>query len=321
MSPRTPRWTNALVPDLSGRLVVITGSDRGLGFEAAKVLGAAGADLVLASRDMPLAEQAAVAIRRLEPRAQVRCEPIDLADLRSVEAFADRRRADGRPIDVLVNNAGVMFVPDRVETVDGFELQLATNFLGHYALTGLLLDLVRAAPAPRVVWASSVATRWGRIRLVDLQRERRYHPAFAYCQSKLACLMAAVELDRRSRAGDWGLRSIAAHPGFARTDLQKTGPRLGRGDGFTWSAAAGHIPFFSHAAPDGAQGLIRAAADPELKGGEYLGPTRTFGAVGPPRRVPVLRKARHQPTIDALWAQAEAATGVAWPGTREPAAA
>ncbi|MDO9342409.1 MAG: SDR family NAD(P)-dependent oxidoreductase [Pseudomonas sp.] len=320
MARRTP-WTNSRVPDLAGRLVVITGGDRGLGFEAAKVLAAAGADLVIASHEPERGAAATEAISRIEPRAQVRCEPIDLADLASVEAFAAGRRLDGRPIDVLINNAGIMFVPERMESVDGFELQLATNFLGHYALTGHLLDLVRAAPAPRVIWASSVATRWGRIRLHDLHRARRYHPAFAYCQSKLACLMAAVELDRRSRDGDWGVSSIAAHPGFARTDLQRTGPRLGRGDGFTWSGAAGHLPRFSHTASEGAQGLIRAAADPDVEGGTYLGPTRSFGAIGSPERVPILRKARDRRTIDALWAQAAIATGVTWPGARDRTAA
>ncbi len=317
---RPQRWTTARVPDLSGQLVVITGGDRGLGFEAAKVLVGAGADLVLASHDLDRGAFAAREIARIEPRAEVTCEPIDLADQATVAAFAERRRQNGRPIDVLINNAGIMFVPERVETVDGFELQLATNFLGHYALTGHLLDLVRAAPAPRVIWASSVATRWGRIRLGDLQREQRYHPAFAYCQSKLACLMAAVELDRRSREGHWGLKSIAAHPGFARTDLQKTGPRLGKGDGFTWSGAAGRLPGFSHTAAEGAQGLIRAATDPTARSGNYYGPTGTFGAIGPPRRVPILRKARNQRVIDELWRQAAAATGVAWPQARDRAA-
>jgi NAD(P)-dependent dehydrogenase (short-subunit alcohol dehydrogenase family) len=305
------------VPNLAGRLVVLTGGDRGLGFEAAKVLAAAGADLVIAAHELDRGEAAAREIGRIEPRARVQCEPINLADLASVEAFAAGRERDGRPIDVLINNAGIMFVPEHMTSADGFELQLATNFLGHYALTGRLLDLVRAAPAPRVIWASSVATRWGRIRLHDLHRTRRYHPAFAYCQSKLACLMAAVELDRRSRAGDWGVASIAAHPGFARTDLQRTGPRMGREPGFTWSGAAGHLPRFSHTAAEGAQGLIRAAADPAIESGTYLGPTRAFGAIGAPERVPILRKARDQRTIDALWAQAAIATGITWPGSRD----
>lgn len=300
------------MPSQAGRLAVVTGGDSGLGFEAAKVLADAGADLVLASRDLPKAEAAAATIRALAPRSRVAIEPIDLAEQASVAAFAAGRMRDGRPIDLLINNAGIMMVPERMVTVDGFELQLATNFLGHYALTGRLLDLVRAGDRSRVVWASSVASRWGRIRADDLQSARRYSPHFAYARSKLACLMAAVELDRRSVAGDWGIESLAAHPGFSRTALQVTGPRLGRGDGFSWSQAAGRLPGFSQTAAAGAQGLVRAATDPAATGGSYFGPTRSFGAVGPPHRVPILAKGRDRSSIDALWREAERLTGVRW---------
>lgn len=318
-SSRAP-WTTADIPDQTGRFAVITGGNSGLGLETAKALAAAGADVLIATRSAPKSESALAEIRTAAPRATVTREPLDLTSLASVAAFAEGRQRDGRPIDLLINNAGIMLVPKRTVTEDGFEQQLQTNFLGHYALTGRLLDLVRAASAPRVVSLGSVAARSGRINLNDLNAAGRYISWLVYSQSKLADVMLAVELDRRSRAGHWGITSVAAHPGFARTNLQLTGPLQGRDGGLSFSHLSGRIPGFSHTAHDGALPTLRAATAPDVQGGEYYGPTGRFELVGPADRVKIPRHARNQKVIDALWTKAEQMTGVAWPsGALAPA--
>ena len=276
-------WTTAQIPPMDGRLAVVTGANSGIGLETARALALAGADVVLATRRADRGEKAAGEIRAAAPGVRVTHEPLDLSRLESVRAFAEDRRRDGAPIDLLVNNAGIMAVPRRQVTVDGFELQLATNFLGHFALTGELLDRVRAAPAPRVVNLSSGAARApARIHLDDLQLARHYSAWGAYGQSKLAMLIFALELDRRSRAGHWGILSNAAHPGFARTNLQTTGPRYGKGSGTSLFELAGRVPGFSQSAADGALSTLFAATSPEARPGGYYGPTRRFGLVGPP---------------------------------------
>ena len=217
-------WSTLQLPDLTGRLAVITGANSGLGFETARALALAGADVVLATRNAAKGELAAAQIRRAAPRVQVVRAALDLSSLVSVAEFAEARHQAGRPIDLLINNAGIMALPVRRLTADGFEMQLGTNHLGHFALTAQLLDLVRAAAAPRVVTLSSgVAHLWpAQINFDDLQQQRRYSPWRAYAQSKLANLLFALELDRRARTNGWGLLSVAAHPGFARTNLQST---------------------------------------------------------------------------------------------------
>ncbi len=316
------RWTAPTIPDQSGRLAVITGANSGIGLEAARTLAGAGADVVLATRSAERGDEAARALRAAAPDVVVAREALDLASLESVAAFAEARHRDGRPIDLLINNAGVMAVPERRVSADGYELQFATNFLGHFALTARLLDLVRAASAPRVVSLSSGAARApARIHLDDLQFEKGYSAWAAYGQSKLAMLMFAFELDRRSRAGGWGIVSVAAHPGFARTNLQTSGPRLGKErPGTSVFEVAGHIPGFSQSAAEGALPTLFAATSPSARSGGYYGPLHRFGLVGPPGPAHPPRRAGDPAVARALWTAAEELTRVRWPAAG-PAAA
>src|SRR3954451_12678805 len=210
-------WTARDVPDQGGRRVVVTGANSGIGFHAARELAAHGADVTLAVRDVARGEAASARMT-----GTVAVERLDLADLASVRAFAARFEG---PLDLLVNNAGVMAPPLR-RTADGFELQLGTNHLGHFALTGVLLGALRARPGARVVTVSSNAHKAGRIDFDDLQGERRYRRWRAYGQSKLANLLFMFELDRRARDAGLDLVSVAAHPGYAATNLQFNAPPL-----------------------------------------------------------------------------------------------
>lgn len=308
-------WTTAQIPDQAGRLAVITGANSGIGFESAKALAIAGADVLLATRSDEKGEAAAAEIRRAAPGASVVREALDLSSLDSIAAFADARIRDGRPIDLLLNNAGVMAIPVRQVTTDGFEMQLGTNFLGHFALTARLLGLVRAATAPRIVTLSSSAARFpAGIHLDDLQLEHGYKGWRAYQQSKLATSILAVELDRRSRAGGWGVVSVAAHPGIARTNLQTTGPDLGReGRGINWFTLSLHLPAVWQSAADGALPSLRAATAPDVQGGEYYGPAKRFGTAGPPVRAKIPPRALDPATARELFAAAERLTGSSLP--------
>src|SRR6201992_3435008 len=219
----------ANVPDLTGKLAVVTGANSGLGFGLARRLSAAGADVVMAIRNRAKGEAAIVEIRRGVPDASLTIKPLALAPLASVAALGEHLNAEGRPIDILINNAGVMTPPKRDTTADGFELQFGSNHLGHFALTAHLLPLLRAANHARVVSLSSLAARQsGRIHFDDLQFDKSYSAMQAYGQSKLAVLMFARELDRRSRHAACGIASTAAHPGLTKTNLQISGPSHGR---------------------------------------------------------------------------------------------
>lgn len=215
------------VPDLHGQLAVVTGASDGIGLGLAKRLARAGADLVLPVRNAAKGAAALEQILAATPQARVSIRDLDLASLASVEVFTDTVRAEGRPVDLLINNAGVMAPATRHTTVDGYELQFGTNYLGHVALTGRLMPLLRAGRA-RVTTITSSAARSGRINWDDLQSEQRYAPVRAYNLSKLANLLFALELDRLSTANGWGIVSNAAHPGTTSTNLYGSGPNLGR---------------------------------------------------------------------------------------------
>lgn len=215
-----------------------------------------------------------------------------------------------RPIDLLVNNAGVMALPRRLVSVDGFEMQLATNYLGHFALTAQLFPLLRRGMDPRVVQVSSLSHRWTQINLDDLHMERRYRSLQAYAQSKLAMLIFAIELQRRSDAGKWGVMSVAAHPGYARTALFQNGPghkslihKVHRtvGGWLGHSAAAGALP------------LLYAATAPKVKPGEYYGPQGAFELAGPSGIAPISKRAKDRDLARRLWEVSGRLTGVSWP--------
>lgn len=305
-------WTIANIPDQTGKLAVVTGSNSGTGFETALVLAQKGAEVVVAARNARKAEDAIARIRNAIPSAKVRFEALDLSRQRSVTAFTERMLADGRPIDILVNNAGVMMLPMREVTEDGFEMQLATNYLGHFALTARLLPLLRAGKA-RVVQLSSIAHRRGQIRLDDLNWTHGYEPWPVYGQSKLAMLMFGLELDRRSAANGWGLTSVVAHPGYARTGLIENGPLvrspIARA-GLRYIFRPLIEPFVSHSAADGALPILMAATDPTVRGGAYLGATQLNELKGPPGPAKAEPQALDADVAARLWTASEQMTGV-----------
>jgi NAD(P)-dependent dehydrogenase (short-subunit alcohol dehydrogenase family) len=299
------------VPDQSGKLVVVTGANSGTGKEAAQRLAGAGARVVLGVRTPAKGEQARADILARHPHAQLEVRRIDLADLASVQEFADGLISDGTPVDLLLNNAGVMTPPSRMTTADGFELQFGSNYLGPFALTVRLLPLVLAAPAPRVVTMSSGAANFGRIRFDDLQWERRYSTSLAYAQSKLADLMLSQHLAVVAAERGWHLLSNAAHPGYTRTNLQTAGASLGRAKPsrlHTLLMSDRLLP--SQGVEQGAEPLLYAATGPDAVAGGYYGPNGRFGFVGPATKVRIPRRALDAATNARLWSESERLTGV-----------
>jgi NAD(P)-dependent dehydrogenase (short-subunit alcohol dehydrogenase family) len=300
------------VPDQAGKLVIVTGANSGTGKEAARRLAEAGADVVMAVRTEAKAERAREEILARHPGARLRVRRVDLADLASVREFADAMLDDGKPVDALLNNAGVMAPPTRMTTSDGFELQFGSNFLGPFALTVRLLPLILAAPDPRVVTMSSGLASIGRIQFDDLQWERRrYRANPAYAQSKLADLLLAEHLAAVATERDWTLMSMAAHPGFTRTNLQMSGPNLGR-DKVKRSPylIATRLGMPSQAVEQGCEPLLFAATSPDAVNGGYYGPTGRFGLVGPTALVRPPRRARDLALAARLWTEAERLTDV-----------
>lgn len=300
------RWTTANIPPQRGRTAVVTGA-AGLGFETARELARAGAHVILASRNAQKGAEAVARIQAETPSATVRFEAVDLGSLASVSALAARLRAQTQALDLLVNNAGVMTPQRRMETADGFELQFGTNHLAHFALTGLLLPLLVNAGQARVVTVSSIAARGGSIDLSDLQAQRRYRPMPVYAQSKLACLMFALELQRRSLAQGWGLASLAAHPGVSRTGLLYNTPGGPSGLRRTLRAM---LWFMFQPAPQGALPQLFAATAPEAEGGAYYGPDGFAELNGFPTEAPVPRSASDAAARERLWHISEDLTGV-----------
>ncbi len=296
---------------MPGRAVV-TGATGGLGFETAAGLARAGAHVVLAGRDAAKGEAALARLQREVPGASVGFEMLDLASLASVQAFAGRVLAAGPALDTLVNNAGVMAPPARRTTADGFELQFGVNYLGHFALTARLMPaLLRAEAGARVVQVSSVAHRRGRMAWDDLQGERRYNAWAAYSQSKLAMLIFALELARRAKAQGWPLVSIAAHPGWAATDLIANGPG-GGGPSLKGRLLDAGFRLFAQSAADGALPLIHAAASPDAQAGGYYGPNGLGEIKGPPGPARVMPQARDAEAGKRLWAVSETLTGISF---------
>ena len=297
------------VPDQSGRFAVVTGANSGTGKETARRLAEAGAHVVLAVRTPGKGEQAKAEILARHPGATLDVRRIDLADLASVREFADGLIADGTPLDLLINNAGVMAPPRRMTTADGFELQFGSNYLGPFALTLRLMPLLLAAGHPRVATMSSGTANYGRIRFDDLQWERRrYSPALSYAQSKLADLMFTRQLAAVAAERGWNVLSVGAHPGYTRTNLQTAGASLGR-DKPTQSLMTRLVPLPSQGVEQGAEPLLYAATSPDVVAGDYFGPAR-FGLVGPAKKVRPTGRALDDGTNARLWTESERLTGV-----------
>ena len=300
-----PDWTTADMPSQAGRIFVVTGGTSGMGYEDARALAAAGAEVVIAARNPQRGDEAIGRIRAEVPDARVRFEAVDLADLSSVRAFGQRLGATLPRVDGLINNAAIMAPPERGTSVDGFELQFATNYAGHFVLTAELLPLLRRSEAPRVVTLSSVAIHRGGINFDDLQSTVSYQPMIAYAQSKTACLMFALELQRRSDANGWGIQSMAAHPGVAMTELVARGPGLESEQGRQWSAMREHL----QTAAQGAVPTLYAATAPEARGGQYYGPTGPNEVSGPLGLATVPAGASDPAAAARLWTLTEDLTG------------
>ncbi len=300
-------WSIQDIPDQTGRVAVVTGATSGTGFETAKALAGQGATVVLACRNETKALGAQRLIQVAHPGAQVEIQALDLGSLRSVREAATAISRCFDRLDLLINNAGVM-VPPYGKTQDGFELQLGTNHLGPFAFTGLLLERLTTTPGSRIVTMSSTAHRWGQVRFEDLQRERRYRAWEAYGQSKLANLLFTYELQRRLGTAGAGTIAVAAHPGWARTELQRHAKQ-------SWwmqalmSTAEGLLSQDSAA---GALPLLRAATDPVVKGGTYFGPSGIRELKGDPIQVVSNQRSHDMELQRRLWRVSEQSTGVVY---------
>ncbi len=303
--PSTERWTLSDMPTQRGRLAIVTGTG-GLGFEDALALARAGSEVVVAGRSPERGAAAVATIRSQAPTATVRFEPVDLASLESIARFGERLRSQTDRLDLLVNNAGVMAPPRRQETRDGFELQFGVNHLGHFALSAELMPLLRRAEGSRVVTLSSVAARQGELDFEDLQAERRYRPMPVYSRSKLACLMFALELQRRSQAGGWGVTSLAAHPGISRTELLYKGAGRVSFQGLMRTL----LWFLFQPVAQGALPTLFAATSPMARGGVYYGPARLGETRGGPVEAVVPERAQDLVASARLWEISERLTGV-----------
>jgi NAD(P)-dependent dehydrogenase (short-subunit alcohol dehydrogenase family) len=302
-------WSTADIPSQDGKTAVITGATGGLGYETALALAGAGAAVVLTGRNDAKGQDAIQRIRGQFPDAKISYETLDLASLASVAGFAARFAAAHASLDLLINNAGVMALPKRQTTADGFEMQFGTNYLGHYALTAHLLPLLRRGNQPRVVNLSSLAHRSGAIDFDDLQGAKSYNPFKAYCQSKLAMLIFALELQRRSNAAGWGLLSNAAHPGYALTDLIANGPGT---RGLLGQLGKILQPFASHSAAEGALPTLFAATSPEAQPGGYYGPNWFYELKGPPEPAKIMPQAKDAAAAARLWDTSAALTCVSF---------
>ncbi len=305
---RNGHWTAEQIPDASDLTVVITGANSGIGYEASKALAIRGAQVILGVRSLEKGRQAEAEIRLSAPNARLEVERLDLASLASVQTFAERIASRHAHLDVLINNAGLMAIPPR-KTAEGFEMQFGVNHVGHFALTGLLLEALRAAPAARIVTVSSGLHERGRINFDDLMGEQRYERWAAYSQSKLANLLFAYELDRRLKASGARAISLGAHPGYAATNLSYAGPGL---DGSKARVVVMRMAnsVLAQSAAMGALPTLYAATAPGLAGGEYIGPDGLGGARGYPVISRSSEASHSNADASRLWQVSEQLSGV-----------
>jgi NAD(P)-dependent dehydrogenase (short-subunit alcohol dehydrogenase family) len=292
------KWTTENIPDQSGKIVIVTGANSGIGYEAARALALKGATVIMACRSLEKGETAASQIRSQKPKGQVILKQLDLADLGSVRKFAEAFFAEYQQLDILINNAGVMATPYR-KTADDFEMQFGTNHLSHFLLTGLLIDLLRKTPQSRVVTVSSYAHMIGRINFKDINSEKRYQKWAAYGQSKLANLLFAYELQRKLTQNGSSTLSIGVHPGWSATNLQHN-------SGFFNFLN----PFLGQSQEMGALPTLYAATSPETQGGEYIGPDGFLGQRGYPHIARSSGRSHDLKTAQRLWEVSEKLTGI-----------
>jgi len=303
-------WSAADIPDLKGKIAVVTGGNSGLGYETALELAVHGAQTIIACRDAAKATRTLEQIRSGRPKVNVEAMSLDLASLASIRAFSTDFHDRFKKLDLLVNNAGVMAIPRR-NTADGFEMQFGTNHLGHFALTGLLLDRVVASGIGRIVNVSSMVHKFGRMQFDDLQGDKRYRKWAAYGQSKLANLLFTSELQKRLEAAGLPVISAAAHPGYAATNLQAAGPTQ---SGSWLGALMARIgnSLFAQSAAMGALPTLYAATARDVKGNEYFGPSGLFEQRGPPKRVGRSLAAQSAADARTLWERSVILTGVSY---------
>jgi len=297
-------WTAKDIPDQRGRTIVVTGANSGLGFLTSLELAKRGAHVIMTARDMEKGRSAEARIRAVHPKAGVELRPLDLADLDQVRAFGDRLLADGTAVDVLVNNAGIM-MPPRSLTRQGHELQFGVNHLAHFALTGLLLPRLRQSRDGRVVTISSDLHKRGRIHFDDLSGERRYGRIDFYAQSKFANVLFALELDRRLKAAGWLVKSVLAHPGYAATNLQSSGP-----SGWLKLFMRFGNRFLAQPAEMGVLPQLYAATAPAVQSGQFIGPDGKNEKKGHPTLVEPVDRAADVELARKLWQESERASGV-----------
>lgn len=308
-NPPKPDWGLADMPSQKGRIFLVTGGTSGMGYEDAKALAAAGARVVIAARNPQRGQESIDRIKKEVPDAQIQFESLDLADLASVRALSQRLSATLPRLDGLINNAAIMAPPERGTSPDGLEMQFATNYAGHFVLTAEMLPLLRKSDAPRVVTLSSVAALRGSLNFEDLQFQQAYVPFAAYAQSKLACLMFALELQRRSDAAGWGIQSMAAHPGIAVTELVARGPGLDSEQGRQWASNRDRM----QTAAQGAVPTLYAATAPQARGGVYYGPTGPNEIAGPLGVATIPPAAKDAAAAARLWTVSEELTRTRFP--------
>lgn len=299
---KNEHWTTENMADMTGKISIVTGANSGIGFETARALALKGAQVILASRNLDKGNVALERIRSEHPGAAIELMQLDLADLSSIERFADAFLGRYDQLHLLINNAGVMQIPEHRKTADGFEMQFGTNHLGHFALTGLLLDTLNRTPAARVVTVSSVGHRFGRMDFDNLNAERSYSPRGAYAESKLANLLFTNELQRRLKETGAETIATAAHPGWTATNLQQH------------SSMLQFLNRFVAMGPEqGALPTLFAATAPDVKGGDYYGPSGLGEARGYPKRVGSSKLSHDRAAAERLWNISEKLTGVCYP--------
>jgi NAD(P)-dependent dehydrogenase (short-subunit alcohol dehydrogenase family) len=300
------KWRPQRMPPQQGRLAIVTGANSGIGYQAARYLSGAGATVILACRNRAKGEAARAQIIARQPSAMVEVRILDVADLDSVRRFAAGFLSQDKPLDLLINNAGVMAIPERRTTPQGFEMQFGTNHLGHFALTGLLLPALLRQPNSRAVTVASIAHKGGKLNFDDLNAERRYDPRRAYQQSKLANVVFGLELDRRLRARAANTMSVIAHPGVAVTNIVSNG----MGTGLRGRIVNALMPFVAQSDDRGSWPLLYAATSPDAHGGGYYGPDGIAEIKGTPTEVKPKPHATDEAAGKRLWEISETLTGV-----------